>query len=151
MRKDPLWPFPPKTSTVERDLISHERITPSFSCPGGTHGHPPIAHAARVMVQSAALAAVAATPTFAQTSWPERAVRIIVPYPAGGSADVLARLYAEQLQARLGKPFVIENRPGAGGNTGIDAVVKSEPDGYTLEQLPSATSRSISSSTPRCR
>jgi len=85
-----------------------------------------------LMVQSAALAAVAATPTFAQTSWPERAVRIIVPYPAGGSADVLARLYAEQLQARLGKPFVIENRPGAGGNTGIDAVVKSEPDGYTL-------------------
>lgn len=82
--------------------------------------------------QSAAFAAFAATPSFAQTGWPERAVRIIVPYPAGGSADVLARLYAEQLQARLGQPFVIENRPGAGGNTGIDAVVKSTPDGYTL-------------------
>lgn len=85
---------------------------------------------------TASLAAFAATPAFAQGSgagaWPDRAVRIIVPYPAGGSADVLARLYAEQLQSRLGQPFVIENRPGAGGNTGIDAVVKSAADGYTL-------------------
>lgn len=85
-----------------------------------------------LLKQSAALAALSASPAFAQGLWPERAVRIIVPYPAGGSADVLARLYAEQLQARLGQPFVIENRPGAGGNTGIDAVVKSTPDGYTL-------------------
>jgi tripartite-type tricarboxylate transporter receptor subunit TctC len=85
-----------------------------------------------LLKQSAALAVLSASPSFAQGAWPERAVRIIVPYPAGGSADVLARLYAEQLQARLGQPFVIENRPGAGGNTGIDAVVKSAPDGYTL-------------------
>lgn len=85
-----------------------------------------------LIAQSAAFAAVAATPAFGQVPWPDRAVRIIVPYPAGGSADVLARLYAEQLQKRLGQPFVIENRPGAGGNTGIEAVVKSAPDGYTL-------------------
>lgn len=83
--------------------------------------------------QTAALAAFAATPAFAQSgAWPDRPVRIIVPYPAGGSADVMARLYGEQLQSRLGQPFVVENRPGAGGNTGIDAVVKSTPDGYTL-------------------
>jgi len=82
---------------------------------------------------SAALAAFAAGPAFAQaTAWPDRPVRIIVPYPAGGSTDVLFRIYAEQIQAKLGQPFVIENRPGAGGNTGIDAVAKSTPDGYTL-------------------
>jgi tripartite-type tricarboxylate transporter receptor subunit TctC len=66
------------------------------------------------------------------TNWPDHPVRFIVPYPAGGSADVMARLYAESLKERLGQPFVIENRPGAGGNIGIDAVAKSAPDGYTV-------------------
>lgn len=69
----------------------------------------------------------------AQTnSWPDRPVRIIVPYPAGGSADVLARIYADSLKERLGQPFVTENRPGAGGNIGIDMVAKSPADGYTV-------------------
>jgi tripartite-type tricarboxylate transporter receptor subunit TctC len=81
---------------------------------------------------TASLTALAAIPAAAQSAWPERPVRIIVPYPAGGSTDVLFRIYAEQIQSRLGQPFVIENRPGAGGNTGIDAVAKSAPDGYTL-------------------
>lgn len=86
-----------------------------------------------LLKRSAALAALAATPAFGQSGpWPDRPVRIIVPYPAGGSTDVLFRIYAEKIQARLGQPFVIENRPGAGGNTGIDAVAKSAPDGYTL-------------------
>jgi tripartite-type tricarboxylate transporter receptor subunit TctC len=80
----------------------------------------------------AAIASIGAGTARAQIGWPDRVVRIIVPYPAGGSADVLARIYAEQLQIRLGQPFVVENRPGAGGNTGIDAVAKSPPDGYTL-------------------
>jgi tripartite-type tricarboxylate transporter receptor subunit TctC len=81
---------------------------------------------------TASLTALAAIPAAAQSAWPERPVRIIVPYPAGGSTDVLFRIYAEQIQSKLGQPFVIENRPGAGGNTGIDAVAKSAPDGYTL-------------------
>jgi tripartite-type tricarboxylate transporter receptor subunit TctC len=81
---------------------------------------------------TAAAAALVAMPAQAQARWPDRTVRVIVPYPAGGSADVLARFYAEQLKERLGQPFVVENRPGAGGNTGIDAVAKSAPDGYTL-------------------
>lgn len=86
-----------------------------------------------LLKRSAALAALAATPAFGQNgTWPDRPVRIIVPYPAGGSTDVLFRIYAEQMQTRLGQPFIIENRPGAGGNTGIDAVAKSAPDGYTL-------------------
>jgi tripartite-type tricarboxylate transporter receptor subunit TctC len=74
-----------------------------------------------------------ATPAFAQgDAWPSRPVRIIVPYPAGGSTDVLTRILAERLKDRLGGTWVIENRPGAGGNVGIDAVAKSDPDGYTI-------------------
>ncbi|HEX3439340.1 MAG TPA: tripartite tricarboxylate transporter substrate binding protein [Pseudolabrys sp.] len=64
--------------------------------------------------------------------WPDRPVRVIVPYPAGGSTDVLARILAEHLKDMFGQPFVIENRPGAGGNIGIAAVTGSTPDGYTI-------------------
>jgi len=67
----------------------------------------------------------------AQT-YPDRVVRIVVPFPAGGSNDVIARLLAQKLSERLGQQFVIENRAGAGGNTGADSVAKSPPDGYTL-------------------
>lgn len=64
--------------------------------------------------------------------WPDKTVRIVVPYPAGGSTDVLTRILAEELKTRFGQPFVIDNRAGAGGNIGIDAVAKSAPDGYTI-------------------
>jgi tripartite-type tricarboxylate transporter receptor subunit TctC len=74
-----------------------------------------------------------ARPALAQgDSWPKQPVRIIVPYPAGGSTDVLTRILAERLKDRLGGTWVIENRPGAGGNVGIDGVVKSDPDGHTI-------------------
>jgi tripartite-type tricarboxylate transporter receptor subunit TctC len=65
-------------------------------------------------------------------TWPERPVRLIVPYPPAGSTDLLSRLLAERLQQKLGQNFVIDNRPGAGGNIGMDAVAKSAPDGYTF-------------------
>src|SRR5215210_8987921 len=83
---------------------------------------------------AAAAGAAAAVPALAQpgTNWPERIVRIIIPYPAGGSTDVLSRIIAERLKDKLGQSWVVENRPGAGGNIGIDAVVRSEPDGYTI-------------------
>jgi len=69
----------------------------------------------------------------AQTQpWPARAVRIVVGFPAGGTNDVVARLIAEWLTARLGQTFVVDNRPGAGGNIGADMVAKAAPDGYTL-------------------
>jgi tripartite-type tricarboxylate transporter receptor subunit TctC len=68
----------------------------------------------------------------AQANWPERPVRIIIPYPGGGSTDVLARILGERMKDKFGQPFVIENRPGAGGNIGIDALCKSAPDGYTM-------------------
>src|SRR5262245_25598119 len=65
-------------------------------------------------------------------SYPTRPVRIIVGYPPGGSTDVMARLMGQQLSDRLGQPFVLENRPGAGTNIATEAVVKAPPDGYTL-------------------
>jgi tripartite-type tricarboxylate transporter receptor subunit TctC len=64
--------------------------------------------------------------------WPDRPVRIIVPYPAGGSTDVLTRILAERLKDIFGQSFVVENRGGAGGNIGIAAVTSSPPDGYTI-------------------
>jgi tripartite-type tricarboxylate transporter receptor subunit TctC len=67
----------------------------------------------------------------AQT-YPIKPVRIIVGFAAGGSVDLFARLIGQWLSERLGQPFIIENRPGAGGNIGTEAVVRAVPDGYTL-------------------
>jgi tripartite-type tricarboxylate transporter receptor subunit TctC len=72
-----------------------------------------------------------ASPTFAQ-EYPTRPVRIVVPFAAGGPADVYARFLAQRLQEAMGQPFVIDNRPGGGSVIGTDAVAKSAPDGYTL-------------------
>jgi tripartite-type tricarboxylate transporter receptor subunit TctC len=66
--------------------------------------------------------------------YPSRPVRIIVGFPAGGTSDVLARLMGQWLSERLGRPFIVENRPGAGGNVGTEAVVRATADGYTLLQ-----------------
>src|SRR6478752_3810366 len=65
-------------------------------------------------------------------SWPSRPVKIVVPFPAGGTTDVVARLLGQKLGEAWGQPVVIENRVGAGGNIGADVVAKSAPDGYTL-------------------
>src|SRR3984885_13243305 len=65
-------------------------------------------------------------------SWPTRPVRIVVPFSAAGTADLLARIAAEKLGAALGEPFVIEDRPGAGGMIGQEMVSRAAPDGYTL-------------------
>ena len=78
------------------------------------------------------LAALVALPAAAQPGFPSRPVRIVVPYAAGGIADLLARLVSERLSPRLGQPVVIENRPGAGGHVGGEHVATSPPDGYTL-------------------
>jgi tripartite-type tricarboxylate transporter receptor subunit TctC len=64
--------------------------------------------------------------------YPSRAVKIVVSAPAGGGLDVAARIIADKLRQRFGRPFVVENRPGAAGNTGTEVVANAEPDGYTL-------------------
>jgi tripartite-type tricarboxylate transporter receptor subunit TctC len=68
--------------------------------------------------------------------YPSRPIRIVVPYPPGGSADLVPRAVAEKLQTMWGQPVVIENRPGAGGNIGAESVYRAEPDGYTLMGTP---------------
>jgi tripartite-type tricarboxylate transporter receptor subunit TctC len=89
----------------------------------------------RAFLRSAAAAGVfIATGARAESpeKWPERLVRIIVPYPPGGSTDVLARILADRLKDMFNQSIVVENRPGAGGNIGIAVVTGSEPDGYTV-------------------
>ncbi len=67
-----------------------------------------------------------------EAAWPQKQVTIVVPFGPGGTTDVFARIVAEHLQAKYGQPFIIENRPGAGGNVGTAAVAKAAPDGHTL-------------------
>lgn len=68
----------------------------------------------------------------AQDAWPSRPIKLVVPYAAGGPADLLARMVAERLGPRLGQPVVIENKPGTGGHTGAEQVARGPADGYTL-------------------
>ena len=70
------------------------------------------------------------------SAWPSKPVRIIVPFPAGGTADLMPRFISERLAAKWGQPFVVENRAGAAGNIGAEAVYKADPDGYTLLSAP---------------
>jgi tripartite-type tricarboxylate transporter receptor subunit TctC len=81
-------------------------------------------------------AGAAALPAVSRMAWsqayPARPVRILVGFPAGGANDVYARIAGQLLSERLGQSFIIENRPGAGGNTATEAAVRAPPDGYTL-------------------
>src|SRR6266436_4734750 len=87
----------------------------------------------RILHLAAGAAALPAMLRIARAqTYPSRPVRVIVGYSAGGSTDILARLLGQWLSERLSQPFLIENRPGAGGNIGAEAVVKALPDGYTL-------------------
>ena len=96
----------------------------------------------RLFVQLAAGAAAleAASRIAAAQAYPQRPVRLIVPFASGGASDILARLIGQWLTERLGQPFVVELRPGAGGNVGTEAVVNAPPDGHTLLMVNAAPS-----------
>lgn len=79
-----------------------------------------------------AVAALTLACAAAAQSWPQKPVKVIVPYPPGGTSDILARALGPGMQAALGQPWVVENKPGATGNVGADFVAKSPADGYTL-------------------
>src|SRR5215813_13236874 len=83
-------------------------------------------------LSGAALAGIAMRPTAWAQSYPERAVRVIVPYAPGGPTDIIARLVALKLSDRVGKQFYVENIAGAGGNIGMGRAAQATPDGYTV-------------------
>lgn len=85
-----------------------------------------------LLTASAALPALFLLPRSAFAAYPERPIRLIVPFAAGGNADIVGRIVGEQMTKTLGQPVVIENRGGAGGSIGAETVAKSAPDGYTL-------------------
>ena len=88
--------------------------------------------ATRRRVLLGAGAAALTLPAFAQGAWPERNVRLIVPFGPGGGADIIGRLVADRMAQVFGKPFVVENRPGAGSVIGMDVLARSAADGYAF-------------------
>src|SRR5258708_37562266 len=79
------------------------------------------------------------SPALAQTAYPSRTIKMIVPYPAGGTTDFLGRLVADQLKSGLGATVIVENEPGAATALGAEQVARAEPDGYTLLMATSTT------------
>jgi tripartite-type tricarboxylate transporter receptor subunit TctC len=94
---------------------------------------------------------LATTAQTSDTEWPQRPIRLIVPFPAGASTDIIARIVGQKLSQRLGQQIVIENRAGASGNIGADAIAKAAPDGYTIGLATASThavAASLSASLP---
>ena len=97
---------------------------------------------------ASAVAVAAAMAETGEDGWPERPLRLVVPFPAGSSTDIIARIVAQKLSHRLGQQIVIENRAGASGNIGADAVAKATPDGYTIGIATASTHAVAASQSP---
>ena len=80
---------------------------------------------------AAALGAAALSPALAQSTWPDKPIRVILPFPPGGPSDMVIRVLTDKLLASLKQPIVVENKPGAGGNIGATMVARAAPEGYT--------------------
>jgi tripartite-type tricarboxylate transporter receptor subunit TctC len=95
----------------------------------------------RIVLALLGLVATIATPASAQSdaNYPDRPVRLIVPFPAGSSTDIVSRVMAQKFSTKLGQQFVVENRAGASGNLGADMVAKAAPDGYTMGLITAST------------
>jgi len=103
------------------------------------------------LILLAMLSVLAGAAAAQSPEWPDRPIRLIVPFPAGSSTDIIARIVAQKLGTRLGQQVVIENRAGASGNIGADAVAKAAPDGYTIGIATASThavAASLSASLP---
>lgn len=98
----------------------------------------PTRRAVLVLALAGATGVAAPAIAIAQDDWPDRPVTMVVPYGPGASNDLFTRAIAEVMSRELGQPFVVENRPGAGGFTGTDEVAKSEPDGHILVEVPNS-------------
>src|SRR5664279_952701 len=94
---------------------------------------PPITRVLSLLLSCMLLPAAVA---MAAETYPAKPIRLIVPFPPGGPADALARIVGDRIGANMGKPVVVENRPGAGGNIGMEMGAKAAPDGYTLVLAP---------------
>jgi tripartite-type tricarboxylate transporter receptor subunit TctC len=93
---------------------------------------PPVTFFTRRREALLAILSAAALPAIAQERFPAKPIRFVVPYLPGGTTDLVARTVGQRVSEKLGQPVVIENKPGAGGNIGMDAVAKAAPDGYTI-------------------
>lgn len=93
---------------------------------------------ARALVAAALAGLLLPTLAAATEAWPTRPVTMVVPYAPGASNDIFTRALSEQLSKRFGQPFIVDNRPGAGGFTGANTVVRADPDGYTFLEMPNS-------------
>src|ERR1700694_5048418 len=101
--------------------------------------HMPLTRREAIAGFAGGLALLTGRAAFAQAAYPSRAIKLIVPYPEGGTTDFLGRLVADQLKSGMGATVIVENKPGAGTTLGADQVAKADPDGYTLLMATSTT------------